>query len=437
MTEPASRELLVRGAGLYLPLAAMILATWWRRPTRAVTAGAILAAAWALPTILLLNVVAQRVGWWSFHASSATVAAVPADLLIGWVILWGPLPAIAAGGRRTTRFAAPALVTFDLLVMPRMGPVVQLGRPWLVGEVVAAAICLAPALALAGWTALGRHLAWRAALQIAAFAGLTFYVIPEVTFAFTGGGFGALAHRAHWQLLLAGVVAAVPAAMAVQAVREFAVVGGGTPLPLDPPCRLVTTGPYAYVANPMQLGATLLLVVWGALLGSAGVTAAGAMAAIFSSGLARWSERGDLPRRFGRAWHEYRAEVHDWRPRWRPHPTGTATLDVAGTCEPCTEVGSFFFLRRDPVALERRVAEHLDTPPTRITYTNGDTTDVGIGAVARALEHLSLAWAAAGWILRFPGLRWLFQLVADAVGAGPVALVDHRDERLRPPRNVT
>jgi protein-S-isoprenylcysteine O-methyltransferase Ste14 len=42
----------------------------------------------------------------------------------------------------------------------------------------------------------------------------------------------------------------------------------GTPVPLNPPPRLVTTGPYAYVRNPMLSGVFALLFGIGALLGS-------------------------------------------------------------------------------------------------------------------------------------------------------------------------
>jgi protein-S-isoprenylcysteine O-methyltransferase Ste14 len=42
----------------------------------------------------------------------------------------------------------------------------------------------------------------------------------------------------------------------------------GTPVPLNPPPQLVTTGPYAYVRNPMLSGVFALLFGLGVLLGS-------------------------------------------------------------------------------------------------------------------------------------------------------------------------
>ena len=43
----------------------------------------------------------------------------------------------------------------------------------------------------------------------------------------------------------------------------------GTPVPSNPPPKLVTTGPYAYVRNPMLTGVFALLFGLGVLLGSA------------------------------------------------------------------------------------------------------------------------------------------------------------------------
>ncbi len=43
----------------------------------------------------------------------------------------------------------------------------------------------------------------------------------------------------------------------------------GTPVPSNPPPQLVTTGPYAYVRNPMLTGVFALLFGFGVLLGSA------------------------------------------------------------------------------------------------------------------------------------------------------------------------
>lgn len=99
------------------------------------------------------------------------------------------------------------------------------------------------------------------------------------------------------------------------AVWEFGRRGGGPPVPFDPPVRLVTTGVYGHVANPMQLAMTGPLLLWGIWFGSLWLLVLAGLAVVYSEGLARWSEREDHRERFGEAWAEYRKRVNRWR--WR------------------------------------------------------------------------------------------------------------------------
>jgi len=253
-----------------------------------------------------------------------------------------------------------------------------------------------------------------------------------------GGSWSPLVTRSGWitgillQLLL---LAALPGLAAVQ---EFAVRGGGTPVPFDPPKRLVTTGPYAYVRNPMQLSAALVMLGWGAILGSWWVAGAGLMAVVYGAGFAAGDESGDLDRRFGGASRGYTAAVRSWIPRWTPldrpavsraDPLGAAaserrgipTLYVAEGCGPCSQVRTWFEAHHT-IGLEIVAAEHHPSRSlTRITYDPGDgsTESVGVAALSRAVEHLNLAWALVGMFVRLPGVCWLLQLVTDASGGGP------------------
>ena len=429
MNTAIDRALAVRTASLYLPVLAVALALWWRRPARVHVAAAVAATAWTLPALLALNKLAPVAGWWRFDARGGVIAGMPADLWIGWALLWGALPPFLVARARGAQSiavagAVGALIAFDLVAMPQAQPVLVLSDAWLVGEALALVFVLLPAIAVARWTAHDEALPARGTLQLLAFAGLVFFVIPETVFASTATttrAWAPLLDHARWRFIALALLASPFAAAAIQAVREFVTVGSGTPVPLDPPKRLVTTGPYAYVANPMQLGGTVLLIAWGLFLANAGVVAAGVMAAVFSAGLAALNEHRDLDRRFTSEWRTYRQHVRLWLPRWRPYARdadAAATLDVATTCAPCTEVGDFFTARR-PVALMRRPAEERTRPVRRITYTRADRSEQGIGAVGRALEHCNLGWAVIGWIIRLPGLQQFVQLIADASGAGP------------------
>jgi protein-S-isoprenylcysteine O-methyltransferase Ste14 len=415
--KPPTSELLVRGAALYLPITIAVALAVYRRPDRRRVAGAVVAVAWNLAALLVLNVLAQHFGWWTFSTTTAAVGGTPADLWIGWALLWGAVPLLIHSERLL--LIGVALFAADLVMMPLAAPVVSLQSTWLIGELLCLATCLAPGLLLGHWTARNSHVRWRATLQIVAFAGLLLFVLPTLIFTITGEDWTALIRRPRWHFLLAALIAAPAGAMALQAVREFAIAGNGTPVPLDPPRRLVVTGPYAYVANPMQLGGTFILAEWGILIGSLAVVAAAVMAALFSAGVAAWTEGGELSQRFGPDWTRYRAEVRVWLPSWRPYTDTTATVFVGSTCEPCSDVGRFLS-RRQPQGLEIAAAELSPDELTRITYrADGVGTETGLAAIGRSLEHVNLAWSISSWIIRLPLIQPVLQLVADAVGADP------------------
>jgi protein-S-isoprenylcysteine O-methyltransferase Ste14 len=422
------RVVLIRAAGLYIPLALTGIAWLAVDPGPRARASALLAAAWNVPALLAMHVVATRLGWWSFGVGDATIAGFPVDLYVGWAVAWGALPALL--GRWLPVTAATALaVALDLLAMPRLAPVVRLGDAWLVGEALAVAMCLVPAQLLASWTRRDVHLPRRAALQAVAFGGLALGVLPAAILEWSGGSWSSLVSRPGWITGILLQLVAGAGLLGVSAVQEFATRGGGTPVPFDPPRRLVASGPYAYVRNPMQLSASLVMVGWGAMLESWWVAAAGVMAVVYGAGFAAGDERGDLDRRFGESWRAYSARARSWLPRWRPvdprragdAAAGTTTLYVSEECGKCSAVRAWLEARH-PTGLAIVAAErHPTRSLTRVTYDPGDGTgdSTGVAALGRALEHLHLGWALLGMFVRLPGLRWLIQLLTDASGGGP------------------
>jgi protein-S-isoprenylcysteine O-methyltransferase Ste14 len=315
------------------------------------------------------------------------------------------------------------LVWLDLFVMPASAPVVRLGPSWLTGEMVVVAICLIPAQLLGRWTLTGSNLRARALMQAAAFSALSLWVFPTIALVTTGGTWSSLLHRPAWVLEVGAQLLAIPAAMAAAAVLEFGQRGGGTPFPWDPPVRLVTSGPYAYVANPMQLSMTVILFGLGAMLGSWGVMLAAPISGLFGAGFAAWQEHGDLDARYGERWMVYRRDHRNWLPRLRPvYPPeqGQSTLYFAASCVECSSVG-MWFQRRQPIGLDLVPAEEFPEPelPMRITYVGADGAKYsGIAALARATDHLHLGWAITGWVARLPVVSQLLQVMVDAVGGG-------------------
>jgi len=266
---------------------------------------------------------------------------------------------------------------------------------------------------------------------------LLLFLLPELVFAVKA--------REGWQHALAAPswlrnlelqVAVLLGLPALSAAQEFVRRGRGSPIPFDPPQRLVASGLYRYISSPMQVSGMLVIMAWGLLLGNAWLIAAGPIIFIYGAGIARWHESADMERRFGQAWLAYSRHVPAWRPRWKPWHDPTTPMPrlyIANGCGPCSEVRRWFEHRR-PVALELRAAEdHPDTDLSRMTYDPGDGTpaEQGVAAFARGLEHLNFAWAVVGAVFRLPGVNQFVQLLLDSSGFGPQVI-----ERRQCPRSA-
>ncbi|GAB18440.1 hypothetical protein GOEFS_054_00540 [Gordonia effusa NBRC 100432] len=382
---------------------------------------AILALLWNLIGLTGLNVLATSVGWWSFDAASPNLLGTPVDLLLAWAILWSVIPVLATRWVPLT-YAVVALIVLDVYAMPAMHPVVELRGDWWWGELIAVVTCLLPSSILGALTIRREVLAVRVGLQVVLFTALLVVAIPALCYELRSRS-GFLAPPSDWQLHIGGVwdivaiqVAGVIALAALAAVAEFA-RAGGTPWPWDPPSRVVTVGPYAYLTNPMQLCATLLIAIAGLVLWIPLMFIAAVGAAAFSAGVAAYVEDEALDRRFGDDWSSYRNAVPTWLPRWRPAPSKEpAKVYIARGCDPCSDLAAWIIARR-PVGLEVLAAEGYPQPLRRIRYLHATGVKLdGVRAVAAVMAHLNLAWAMTGWVIGTPGISHLVQLLIDASG---------------------
>ena len=93
--------------------------------------------------------------------------------------------------------------------------------------------------------------------------------------------------------------------------------GAGTPFPLDAPRRLVTSGPFAVVRNPIM--AAELCVIWGEALytASLGVLLYAASTSVLAHIVVTRVEEPELRQRFGEAYEQYCRRT----PRWLPRPS--------------------------------------------------------------------------------------------------------------------
>ena len=90
----------------------------------------------------------------------------------------------------------------------------------------------------------------------------------------------------------------------------------GTPVPFNPPPKLVTNGPYAYVRNPMVTGVFLLLLGLGAFFRSVSLVLLFTPLFIFVNvSELKAIEEPELEKRFGDEYVEYKKRTPMFFPR--------------------------------------------------------------------------------------------------------------------------
>jgi protein-S-isoprenylcysteine O-methyltransferase Ste14 len=98
-------------------------------------------------------------------------------------------------------------------------------------------------------------------------------------------------------------------------VTTFWIRGHGTPNPMAPPKVLVTTGPFAWMRNPIIASHFLVVLGIALVLGSPGAVGVAILLGLPARALVAHEERV-LEARYGDAFRAYRASV----PRWFPRP---------------------------------------------------------------------------------------------------------------------
>jgi protein-S-isoprenylcysteine O-methyltransferase Ste14 len=98
----------------------------------------------------------------------------------------------------------------------------------------------------------------------------------------------------------------------------FAARGKGTLAPWDPPTRLVVSGPYRYMRNPMISG--VLMILAGETLVHGSLTLFGWFLAFLLLNQIYFVllEEPMLENRFGDDYRQYKAAVPRWIPRFKP-----------------------------------------------------------------------------------------------------------------------
>jgi protein-S-isoprenylcysteine O-methyltransferase Ste14 len=130
---------------------------------------------------------------------------------------------------------------------------------------------------------------------------------------------------------LAVVVALIASAATLWGIATLAIDGRGTPLPWAAPRRLVITGPYAWLRNPLLVSGMVQGLAAAMFTGALLVVPCVALGGLLWQAFIRPVEDRELTRAFGRGYEAYRRNVRHWLPMRRPWtPTerlGPITLD--------------------------------------------------------------------------------------------------------------
>ena len=124
--------------------------------------------------------------------------------------------------------------------------------------------------------------------------------------------------------ILGGLMIAAGLPVLLDSFARFAIQGLGTPAPIAPPQRLVVTGLFRYVRNPMYVAVLSLILGQALLFGSV---------SLLEYGLAVWLgffafvllyEEPTLRGKFGEEYEDYCSRVPRWIPRFRKQKPSAA-----------------------------------------------------------------------------------------------------------------
>jgi protein-S-isoprenylcysteine O-methyltransferase Ste14 len=136
---------------------------------------------------------------------------------------------------------------------------------------------------------------------------------------------------------IGGLLIAVGLAALLDCFARFALEGRGTPAPVAAPERLVLTGLYRHVRNPMYVCILSLVAGQGLLFGSVALLRYAMVLALGFSAFVLLYEEPTLRDRFGREYLAYCAAVPRFWPRlrpWRPEVPADRDAVISRTNRP-------------------------------------------------------------------------------------------------------
>lgn len=240
-------------------------------------------------------------------ALAALGTAGTAWLAAGWTVFVSIAMAVYAtvtgqAGWGALLMIAAAVGSIGALLLVRLG---RVPSEWLiVGPFAAREAASAPA----------RTYLLRTGGQIVVFWGVCLVVIP-VVIALVESRWGLRMPFPAAVTIGGGILLAAATALGLWSAVAMAGRGDGTPLPMATARRLVLSGPYRIVRNPMAVAGIAQGVAVGLLCGSWLVVVYALCGSLVWNDLIRPWEEKDLEARFGAAYRAYRDRVSCWIPQ--------------------------------------------------------------------------------------------------------------------------
>ena len=307
---------LLKSLILLLPTLATGIAFNVHRPGYFQMVGLLLGFLLCIPYLFLLNILAQYAGWWAYADSANTWYSIPVEIVLGWSVFWGVLlPYVLRS--LPVPLAIAAAVFIDLLLMPEFGGLFTLGEYWLIGEGLCLMLVFVPALLIFKLTWQRKHVLLRALIQSVIWGGWTVFLLPAIVLQVDGKSIFDVFGMQPVAIVIFTAGMLVSMLIGYLALYEFAAVGGGTPIPFDPPQRLVVTGVYSVVANPLQISTLLMLTCIMFAYRSYLMLVPIAILILYCEIFVRWHHSIDIEQRFHRDWEDYRSKVNNWVPQFR------------------------------------------------------------------------------------------------------------------------
>ena len=104
----------------------------------------------------------------------------------------------------------------------------------------------------------------------------------------------------------------------VDSFGRFAIQGLGTPAPVSPPRRLVVSGSFRHVRNPMYIAVIAVILGQALFFADVNLVLYAAVVGLAFHAFVTLYEEPVLARSFGAEYETYRANVRRWLPRWSP-----------------------------------------------------------------------------------------------------------------------